>query len=97
MCNLLCRSTRWYSSGNNDSQQIDRISLATLFRLPVDFTQPVSFLLAIERLERARCTTARETGVSEVDGLPVLRAAVPLARSSLSITVNEKRKGLRAV
>ena len=30
-------------------------------------------------------------------GLPILRAAVPLARSSLSITVDEKRKGLRAV
>ena len=40
-------------------------------------------LLVIERLERARCATARET--------------VPLARSSPSITVGEKRKGLRAV
>ena len=39
----------------------------------------------VERLERARCATARG-----------LRAAVPLARSSLSITVDEKRKGLRA-
>ena len=53
-----------------------------------------------------------QTGVSKVDGhaengeearestlffLPILRADVPLARSSLSITVNEKRKGLRAV
>ena len=28
--------------------------------------------------------------------LRILRAAVPLARSSLSITVDEKRKGLRA-
>ena len=27
-----------------------------------------SFLLVVERLEQARCTTARETGVSEVDG-----------------------------
>ena len=54
----------------------------------------------------------RETGVSKVDGrakngeekrkkfssvLPIPRAAVPLARTSLSITVDEKRKGLRAV
>ena len=30
-------------------------------------------------------------------GLPILRAAVPLARSSLSIIADEKRKGLRAV
>ena len=29
--------------------------------------------------------------------LPILRAGVPLARSSPSITVDEKRKGLRAV
>ena len=28
----------------------------------------LSFLLVIGRLERARCTTTRETGVSEVDG-----------------------------
>ena len=35
--------------------------------------------------------TARETGVSE------LRAAVPIARTSQSITVDEERKGLRAV
>ena len=28
-----------------------------------DYTQSISFLLVIERLERARCTTARETGV----------------------------------
>ena len=50
----------------------------------------VAFPLAIERLERARCVTARSF-------LPILRAAVPLARSSLSITVDEKRKGLRVV
>ena len=37
-----------------------------------------------------------ETGVSKVDG-PILHAAVPLGRSSLSITVVEKRKGLGAV
>ena len=56
--------------------------------------------------------TARETGVSKVDGrvengeeerenkssfLRILRATAPLARSSLSITVDQKRKGLRAV
>ena len=29
--------------------------------------------------------------------LPILRAAVPLARSSLAITVDHKRKGLHAV
>ena len=51
--------------------------------------------IVVEGLERARCTTARETGVSEVD--PILLAAVPLARSSLSITMDEKRKELRAV
>ena len=60
-----------------------------MLRFPPDCTQSLSFVLVIERLERARCATARETG-SEVDG----RA---LARSSLSITVNEKRKGLRVV
>ena len=48
--------------------------------------QSLSFLLVIERLELARCSTAR-----------FLRAAGPLARSSLSITVDEKRKELRAV
>ena len=53
----------------------------------------LSFLLILERLERARCATARETGVSKLDG----HAAVPLARSSLLFTVDEKRKGLRAV
>ena len=52
--------------------------------------------------------TARETGVSEVDGRAengeegrifflsfflILCVAVPLARSSLSITVDEKKKG----
>ena len=36
--------------------------------LAVDCTQPLSFLLVIERLERARCATARETGISKVDG-----------------------------
>ena len=57
--------------------------------------------------------TARETGVSKVDGraesgeegrknifssfLPILRAAVPIPRSSLSNTVDEKRKVLRAL
>ena len=51
------------------------------------------FSLSNWETEAARCPTARETGVSKVDG----RAAVPLARSSLSITVDEKRKGLRAV
>ena len=35
----------------------------------VDRTQSLSFLLVIERLERARCATARETGI--------LRAAAP--------------------
>ena len=67
------------------------------------------FLLVIERLERARCATARETGVSKVDSraengkegrgnryffvlLPILRAAVPLARSRRPITVDEKEK-----
>ena len=54
--------------------------------------QSLSFILVIERLERARCATARETGASKVDG----RAALPLARSSLSNAVDE-RKGLRAV
>ena len=34
----------------------------------VDCTQSLSFLLVIERLARARCVTAHETGVSEVDG-----------------------------
>ena len=34
----------------------------------LQFTQSLSFLLVIERLERARCTTTRETGVSKVDG-----------------------------
>ena len=33
----------------------------------LDCKQSLSFLLVIERLERARCTTARETGVSKVD------------------------------
>ena len=33
----------------------------------VDCTQSLSFLLVIERLERARCATARWTGVSKVD------------------------------
>ena len=46
----------------------------------VDCTQSLSFLLVIEGLERARCTTARET------------RAVPLARPSLSITVDEKKR-----
>ena len=73
----------------------------------LDFKQFLSLLLVIERLERARCTTAHETGVSEVDGRaengkdcsfhPILRAALPLARSNLSITVDDKGKGLRAV
>ena len=31
-------------------------------------TQSLSFLLVIGRLERARCATARETGVSQVEG-----------------------------
>ena len=35
---------------------------------PLDWTQSLSFPLVIERLERARCATARETGVSKVDG-----------------------------
>ena len=34
----------------------------------LDCTQFLSFLLVIERLERARCATARETGVSKVRG-----------------------------
>ena len=34
----------------------------------LNWTQSRCFLLVIERLERARCTTARETGVSEVYG-----------------------------
>ena len=34
----------------------------------LDCTQPLSFLFVIERLERARCATTRETGVNEVDG-----------------------------
>ena len=40
-----------------------------------------------------------ETGASDMrDRIgPIPRAAVPLARSSLAITVKEKRKGLRAV
>ena len=62
----------------------------------LDCTQSLSFLLVIERLERARCATARENGVSS-SILPILRAAVPLARYRPSITVDEKRKGLRAV
>ena len=33
----------------------------------VDCTQSPSFLLVIERLEGARCATAREIGVGEVD------------------------------
>ena len=70
----------------------------------VDCTQSLSFLSVMERLKRAICTTARGTGVSEVDGraengeekirvfifssfLPILRAAVPLARSSHSSAV----------
>ena len=55
----------------------------------IDCTQSLSFPLVIERLERARCGTARETGA--------VSAALPLARSSLSISVEEKRKGLHAV
>ena len=35
--------------------------------------------------------------MGEASFLPILRAALPLARSSLSITVDEKRKGLRVV
>ena len=35
---------------------------------PQDCTQSLSFPFLIERLERARCATARETGVSEVNG-----------------------------
>ena len=34
----------------------------------IDCTQFISFLLEIERLERARCATAGETGVSKADG-----------------------------
>ena len=37
----------------------------------VDCTQSLSFLLVIERLERARCAAARETGVSKVSLAPV--------------------------
>ena len=33
-----------------------------------DCTQSLSFLLEIQRLERARCSTARETGASKLDG-----------------------------
>ena len=77
--------------------------------LGIDCTQPISFLSVIERLGRARCTTARETGVTGLAArrmgkrkyfssfLPILRAAVPPARSSLSITGDEKRKEQRAV
>ena len=75
-------------------------------KLSVDCTQSLSFLLVIERLEQVRYTTAREWSERgrwprrewgrEKSLLPILRAAVPLARSSLSATVDEK-KGLRAV
>ena len=53
-------------------------------------------LLVIERLERARCATARRMGKRDEKRnsslLPILRAAVPLARSSLSLTVDEKER-----
>ena len=39
----------------------------------LDCTQSLSVLLVIERLERARCATARETGVSKVDGCAARR------------------------
>ena len=39
----------------------------------------------------------RTRDLSKAFFLPILRAAVPLTRSSLSITVDEKRKGLRTV
>ena len=45
------------------------------FRSGIDCTQPLSFLLVIERLVQARCTIARGTGVSEVDG----RASSPFS------------------
>ena len=62
-----------------------------------DCTQCPSFLFVIERLERARCETARETGVSKVDGrVENGEEGRCCARSSLSITVDEK-KGLRPV
>ena len=75
--------------------------------LALDCTQSLSFLLLIEKLERARCARD-ERRVSKVDGrtengeeketifsfvLLILDAAMPLARSSLSITADEKRKG----
>ena len=40
----------------------------------LDCTQSISFLLVIERLERTRCATARETGVSKIDGSAKNRA-----------------------
>ena len=39
-------------------------------RSALDYTQSLSFLLVIERLERARCGTGRETGVSDVASFP---------------------------
>ena len=66
----------------------------------VDSTQSLSFLLVIERLERARCASEmrdRARDWSEQGRRPRGEWAVPLARSSLSITVDEKRKELRAV
>ena len=56
---------------------------------------PFFSLVVIERLERARCASARVTGVSEVYGRA--RGSASRSLQSLSITVDEKRKGLRAV
>ena len=64
---------------------------------PLDCTQSLSFLLVIEGLERVRCATARETGVSKVDGREPHSPRGCASRSLQSlITVDEKRKGLSA-
>ena len=51
----------------------------------IDCTQSLSFLLVIERLEWARCATARETGVSKVDGRAVLPPHSPRGCASRSL------------
>ena len=80
---------------SKESLKLDECCFLTkqFMQSSLDCMQSLSFLLVIKRLERARYTTAHETGVSKVDAfLPILHAAVPLARSSLSITVDEKRR-----
>ena len=61
-------------------------------KVQIDCTQSLSFHLVIERLEQARCTTARETGVNEIFVLlPILRAYRSLAPVSQLLWTREER------